>query len=280
VEAILQHFPHVKVIETGQNLGFAGGNNVGIQWGLEQGFEEFLLLNNDTLVAPDLMEQFSKAAREYPAVGIFGAKIYLQSDPMRLDHLGGNWNAGKAKMDFIGMRALDDGKSFEAPLPLDYVCGAAMFIRREVFEKIGFLDPRFFLFWEETDFCSRAKRAGFGVQFCPQAKIWHKVSATANKEGKPFKMYFHWRNSLLWMERNLSWKEKFLPFVQTARCFIKDSIQLQLRHLKLPFLRRFRPASAIDLEMRMHQQKAKLYGIRDYLLRRFGPGSSSRLSRK
>lgn len=278
VQAIHQRFPNVKVIETGQNLGFAAGNNVGIKWGLEQDFDAFLLLNNDTLIAPDLMEQFSLAAKQYPSVGIFGAKIYLQSEPMRLDHLGGNWNPRQAKMDFIGMRALDDGKNFEAPFQLDYVCGAAMLVRRGVFEKIGLLDSRFFLYWEESDLCSRAKQAGFEIQFCPQAKIWHKVSASIDKGGKPFKIYFYWRNYLLWLERNFSLKERLLPSAQIMRCFVKDSAQLQLRRLKLPFLRRFRPESAVNLEKRMLQQSAKLCGIKDYFLRRFGVGSSTRFT--
>lgn len=269
VAAIRSAYPLVTLIETGENLGYAGGNNVGIEWGLKQSFENFLLLNNDTVVAADTIQKFLKALKEHPNTGIFGAKVYMHSDPKRLDHLGGNWNFRKARMDLVGLRS--DGENFEKPLSLDYVCGAAMLVRRAVFEKIGLLDPRFFLYWEDTDLCFRAKRAGFEVQFCPSAKIWHKISASASKAGKPFTHYFFWRNYLLWLERNRPWNEKLICYLRAIFSMVKEYPKMHLKRLKIRLL----PNEAAERKRLLLQQKARLFGYKDYFLRRFGKGSST-----
>lgn len=265
VQAIRALYPQVELIETGENLGFSGGNNVGIEWGLKKGFENFLLLNNDTVVAKDLFAEFLKALRAFPTCGIFGAKVYMQSDPIRLDHLGGNWNFRRAAMDFVGMRELDEG-NFEAPLQLDYVCGAAMLVRKAVFEKIGLLDPRFFLYWEDTDLCFRARRAGFEVRVCPAAKIWHKVSASASLAGKPFTNYYSSRNYLLWLEKNHPWREKIVGYFRILFFMASQSVKLLFKQLKIWMV----TGEATRRKALLLQQKAKLKGCVDYFLRRFG----------
>ena len=104
VEAIRTQFPQVTLLETHENLGFAGGNNVGIQHALSSGAEAVLLLNNDTIVDPGLLTAYAAQLARYPNAGILGATIYLFEEPSRLDHLGGMWNKNKAAFDFIGHR--------------------------------------------------------------------------------------------------------------------------------------------------------------------------------
>ncbi len=156
VAQIRIRFPEIPVFETKENLGFAGGNNVGISWGLKKDYEWILLLNNDTTVAPDFLNAFMEAASQKPQARILGAKIYRSSHPNQIDHLGGFWNPKTAEFESFAFGKLDDGKNFEAMQEVDYVCGAALLMHRSVPETIGLLEPRYFLFWEESDFCCRA----------------------------------------------------------------------------------------------------------------------------
>ncbi len=278
VEAISSAFPLLALLETGQNIGYSAGNNRGIEWGMQRDFKTFLLLNNDTVVAPDLFEAFQQALHEHPATGIFGAKIYLQSDPSRLDHFGGNWNSQKGEMDFVGRGVVDGGKEFEAPFAIDYACGAALLVRREVFEKIGLLDPRYFLYWEDTDFCFSARRAGFGVQIAPKAKVWHKVSASTGKQGKPFACYFCCRNHLLWLEKQLPWGQKVVAYCKVVRDLGQTVPKFCYRTLRARLFPQMK-----NREGRLRQllmQKAHIWGVRDYFLRRFGAGSSALFKNK
>ena len=191
--------PNLPILEMGANLGFAGGNNPGIEWALRHHAEWILLLNNDTVIDPDCLNAFLNAAKEQPQAKILGAKILRYHTPHIIDHLGGLWtpetgqfvslNAGETDHPYLNMRAVD------------YVCGAALFMHRSVPETIGLLEPDFFLFWEESDYCCRAKRAGFEIWTAPGAKVWHKVSSSFTG-GKPHMHYFWWRSRLLWIKRN------------------------------------------------------------------------------
>jgi len=257
-------FPNITLIETGKNLGFAGGNNVGIQYALDQGGKAIFLLNNDTIVDPDILNAFQLAVHNHPEAAIFGAKNYLFDSPLQLDHFGGMWNKKKANFDLIGHRLMDDGHSWEEEMEIDYVCGCSFFIKREVIDAIGLLDPRFFLIWEESDFCFRAKKAGFLTMTCPKAKIWHKVSASFI--GKPHSTYFWWRNRLLWIERHSSLLEKgkiLLIILPEIFNLLKLNILKSLQNFFHPTDRRL---------LRQRCYRAALWGIKDYILRRFGNG--------
>jgi len=232
VTVIRAAFPEVSIIKNKENVGFAAGNNVGLTWALKEPYEWILLLNNDTIVAPDFLERFLESARAQPNAKILGAKIYRYDIPHQIDHLGGTFNSQKVEFESHAQNQLDDGVSFEAMEKVDYVCGAALFMHRSVPETIGLLEPRYFLFWEETDYCYRAQRAGFEVWTAPQAKIWHKVSASFSG-GKPHMHYFWWRSRLLWIERNLLFAERkkvyrkviFPELWKMARHYLLRSIQ-------------------------------------------------------
>lgn len=267
-----EQFPTCTLIETGENLGYAGGNNAGIEYGITKGFDFFLLLNNDTTVDPLILEAFLDAFTKEPKVGILGAKIYLMNDRTRLDHFGGNWNHSRREFDYVGYKDEDLGQ-WEHSQHLDYVCGAAIMIKREVVETIGVLDSRFFLYWEEADFCFRAKQNGFEIKTCPQAKIWHKVSASFTG-GKPHASYFVWRNRLLWIERN------FRGFRRTY--YLSRLLSLELFSLYAKrnvrvfqfFLQKFGKRKNSRNHERIKRYDAAICGMHDYVMRRFGPGRS------
>ncbi len=270
LEAIRASFPNIPIFETKKNLGFAGGNNVGISWGLSKGFEWILLLNNDTTVSPDFLNAFRDAAKTNPKAKILGAKIYRYHDLDRIDHLGGMWNEKICEFESLHVNQIDDHSSFEMMQPVDYVCGAALLMHRCVPESIGFLEENFFLFWEETDFCCRAKRNGFEIWTAPRAKIWHKVSSSFTG-GKPQMHYFWWRSRLLWIERNCSsalrkklYKECIQPeLIKTLRHYLFRSCQSVIDRF---FLRKTNPASY----QKAIRCKAGIAGVFHYYRKRFG----------
>lgn len=264
VAVLRDTYPELEILETGANLGFAGGNNKGITWALANGAEWILLLNNDTIVDPQFLKAFRTAAQKQPKAKILGAKIYRYQDPKVIDHLGGFWNPAIAEFESPASGRYDDPGAFNEMCRVDYVCGAALLMHRCVPETIGLLEDRFFLFWEETDFCFRARNAGFEVWTAPQAQIWHKVSASFTG-GKPHMHYFWWRSRLLWIERNCSQLEKKAIYKKV----IWPELWKTLRHY---LIRSFTIWLTRDPER--HQKwlrmKAGCYGALDYFRGRFG----------
>lgn len=273
ISVIQGRFPHVHCIPLESNLGFAGGNNVGIEYALKSGFDLILLLNNDTVVAPDLLHRFVEGFAREPQAGILGARIYLFDAKDTLDHLGGMWMKREAKMHLIGFREKDPSPLPDALIPLDYVCGACMIIKRSVFESIGMLEPRYFLYWEENDFCLRAKRAGFLCFSSPEARIWHKVSASV-VGGRPHATYFIWRGRLLWIARHYSSLEKSGIYCRVILPAFFKLVKFQLlKSMQLRLLRLFRPhADYAARKKKILEYSAALAGIRDYALKRFDQG--------
>lgn len=268
VPAIRATYPQIPIFETKQNLGFAGGNNVGIEWALSKSFDWIFLLNNDTTIAPDCLTAFMEFAQKRPQAKILGAKILRYSDPNRIDHLGGIWDPSKA--EFESKRSGEPDQEGIESEPVDYVCGAALLMHRSVPEAIGLLEPNFFLLWEETDFCFRARRKGLEVWTAPEAKIWHKVSSSFTG-GKPHSHYFWWRSRLLWLERNIPEQEK----KQLYRKVIYPELRKLLRHFVFKSLQRkweqlsFKRPNP-ERELKLKRLKAGVYGVLDYYRKRFG----------
>ncbi|MEO6738791.1 MAG: glycosyltransferase family 2 protein, partial [Chthoniobacteraceae bacterium] len=138
VQAISQNFPNVHLISTGVNLGYAEGNNMGLHHALEQSPDAILVLNNDTTVEPDILAAF--LIRDLP---IQGARQHLMEDPTRLGQLGGRWNSQTGMFDAVGIN--EPARLWTEPLNLDYVSGCALFVKAEVFRRVGLFDARFFL---------------------------------------------------------------------------------------------------------------------------------------
>ncbi|MGD0664400.1 MAG: glycosyltransferase family 2 protein [Rhabdochlamydiaceae bacterium] len=269
VEEIRKQFPSVRVIETGINLGYAGGNNVGIEAALKEGADAVLLLNNDTIADPGMVEAFIQSAEATPSIGIWGGYPLRFSNPEHLDHLGGIWNSEKGDFELIG---LNEKKGFQTGIPLDYVCGCSIFVRREVFEKIGLLETKFFLFWEEADFSMRAKKAGFGIGVCYGALLLHKVSASFIG-GSPHKKYFWWRSRLLWIDRNCSPQEKqrlFRNLINPELWHYKKLLWIKGAEMRL--LKLLRKKDVREKEEKLRQYRAVVQGLRDFSMGKFDSG--------
>ena len=174
-------FPNlIKAIRLRKNIGFAGGNNVGISYALKKRADYFFLLNNDTTLNPDALTELVAFANKDPKIGIVGPKVFMLRDGKQTDVI----QSFGAKVNlYLGETRLIEGHvdhgQFEEPLSVDYVSGCAMLIKRNVIENLGFFDPRYFMYVEEVDYCLRAKRRGFQIWSVPKAKIWHKGEASA-----------------------------------------------------------------------------------------------------
>jgi len=185
-EEVRRLFPLVEVIENGENLLFAAGNNVGIREALEEGCGFLLLLNNDTEVDPEFAVNMMKAFDD-PEVGIAGPRIYYHDDPHRIWYGGGGFQPVTGLPYHRHIRRLDREVRDERG-GTGWVTGCAMMIRRDVIEDIGLLDPSYRIYCEDVDYCLRASRAGWKVVYEPSARVWHKVSSSSGGGMTPFKL--------------------------------------------------------------------------------------------
>lgn len=169
----------VHLLETGRNLGFAGGMNVGAAHALAQGARSVLLLNNDTLIDPAMLSHLAAALASDGRAGLAGPVIYYLDEPSRI------WRFGDNEHPWLPIpRRIPDALVSAAPATprvVDYITACAMLVRKEVFEQVGFLDDRFFMYFEDADYCRRVREAGFTILGVPHAKMWHKVSVSAKK---------------------------------------------------------------------------------------------------
>ena len=266
VEQIKLFYPSVTLLETGQNLGYAEGNNVGIRYALEHHADYILLLNNDTTVARDLLDQLVSAAQQNPDAGVFGATLLYMDKPDTIWFAGAQWNTQKLTFDYPYQ---DQKLPDRLNTATDYACGAALFFRGEVARSIGLLDARFFLVWEESDWCLRATRAGYGCKLVPSAYVWHKVGASFDGESSPLRQYFSYRNRLLWAEKNLSLKELLHLIKDSFGAFCPKFTISQTENT--PLIKRLVwSINGWKINWFSPILRAKRRGIIDYFFRNFG----------
>jgi hypothetical protein len=256
VSAVRAAFPNAALIEAGENLGYVGGNNVGLEKARAAHADYALLLNNDTEVAPDFLSLLVSAAEADPRIGIVGPTIYYFAEPDRVWSAGGaiDWTRGCTWM--VGLNEVDRGQFGAAPRPMDFVTGCALLIKMEAVNRIGTLDPRFFAYYEETEWCVRASRAGYKILHVPTAKLWHKISLTA-REVSPAVQYYMTRNRLLFMKATgAGWRAWVHTLVfEYLRTLTSWSVRPKWRSL--------RP-----------RRKMMLRAIRDYFAGRVGRASA------
>jgi GT2 family glycosyltransferase len=206
VGALQSDFPEIKLILSPENLGFAGGNNLGIKEGTGK---YFFLLNNDTEVEPDFIEPLVELMESNPQIGICSSKLVYYSQPDTLQFAGSTGiNPYTGRGFAIGHGEKDDAK-FDKNYKTLLAHGAAMMISRAAIEKVGMMAELFFLYYEETDFCERIKRGGFEIWYCGKSKVYHKESMSVGKES-PMKVYYLTRNRIIYTRRNTKGLQKLL----------------------------------------------------------------------
>jgi len=230
LKRLKEKFPEVIFLKSKQNLGFSEGNNLGIRYSLRKGADYILLLNNDTTVERSLVSRLLEAAVKESQVGIVSPKIFFAPgfEYHRSRYKPGErgrviWYAG-GKIDwqnvFASHRGVDevDTGQYEQQGPTDFASGCAMFVKKEVFDKVGFLDRRYFLYLEDLDFCLRAKVAGFKTIYSPAAKVWH-YNAGSSQVGGSLHDYFFTRNRLLFGFKYAPLRAKVALLKEAGRLF-------------------------------------------------------------
>ena len=196
-------FPSVEVLKTSGNLGFAAGNNLGIQRALHLGADHVVLLNNDTVVEPGFLEPLRAVFAGYPDTGMATGPILYADPPNTIWSAGGSLG-GWTALTHHSLLGQPRSMLFREVRETGFVNGCFVMVSRRCIERIGLMDERYFLYYEDTDWCVRARRAGFKVYFAPGPAVLHKVSAgTAGM--RPLLRYYCDRNSFFYARRNMPW---------------------------------------------------------------------------
>jgi hypothetical protein len=194
----------IRLIVNDKNSGFAGGCNIGIKDALARGADYVVLLNNDTVVAPDFLEGLVRVAQSDERVGIAGGKVFCYELPELIWFAGGIINYRTGRTPIRGSGEADKGQ-FDEIVRVDWISGCFMFVSRDVLQAVGMLDERFFFGWEDVDLCVRAARKGFKVLFVPESRIWHKGFGIDKRDrlmGMP--VYYATRGQFLFMEKHFA----------------------------------------------------------------------------
>jgi len=246
--------PEVTIIENNKNLGYAGGNNVGIRYAISEMAEYILLLNNDIVVEKSLVSEFVKISKQYPDVGILGGFNYYFEKRNTIQFSGGiiDWKRGNV---IDTTRHKIDKDQFEQVREVDTVAGSCLFIPKQIIKQIGLLDFRYFLNFEETDLCCRVKKAGYRVYSCLTAKVWHKVSISGKnrKTGINILKYYSVRNKYLFLIKN------------SPKSFLLLSLPYHTVTTVFQILQSF-------LKGKIHKAKLLIFGLKDGIFGRYGEG--------
>lgn len=251
VSAIRESFPAVEVIQLRENLGYAGNNNVGIQAALDRQADWVFVLNEDTIVAPECLTELITIGEADPRIGFVGPMVYHHNEPDVIQSAGGAMDR-RLNTWHIGQNETDRGQ-FGAPHDVEWISGCAILARRTMIEQIGALDERFFYYWEEVEWCLRARRHGWRLVHVPAARLWHK-GVQRDYRPKPAVTYYSTRNRFLMMSKHHATVPAWVvAWFQTLRTLISWSIKPKWR------------------DMREHRD-AMWRGMLDFLRQRWGRG--------
>ncbi len=200
-QAVKDHYPDVELIELKNNVGYAKGFNEGLEYSYNEGADYFLILNNDIVVDPEMLTELVRTAQENEEIGFVSGKVYYYDDPKRIQTVGKQSHAVFLVGDTVGYGEYDEGQ-YDEKKEYDFIDDVFLLVRREVYERVGGYDENFFFHWEETDWCSRVRRAGYKIVYTPAAKIWHKGLLTTANGMSPTALFYITRNQFLFIRRN------------------------------------------------------------------------------
>ena len=215
-------YPSVRVIEAGRNLGFAGGNNLGIRAARGR---HIVLLNNDTRVRPGWLRALVDAAEANPTAGAIGAKLLFLDPPDTIQNAGSLLLSDGSGAD-RGFREPDRGQ-YDKPEEVFGACGASVLYRREMLEDVGSFDETFFMYYEDTDLNWRMRLRGWKVMYEPAAVVDH-VHAGSSREWSPFFIFCVDRNRLFMLLKNASARTVVRSYGAFAR-LAADNMRLVVR---------------------------------------------------
>jgi len=233
IEKINTNYANVKLICNLNNLGFSGGNNIGIQ--ASEG-EFVLLLNNDTEVDPGFLEPMIELLEHNPLIGAVSPKIKYFSRPDLIQYAGfSKMNRFTLRMHGIGNNK-PDNEMYNHVMETPYAHGCAMLVRREVINNVGLMPEEYFLYYEEHDWSESIRRSGYSIYYQPKSVVFHKESVSAQKQSV-LKTYYINRNRILFMRRNFGRSSKiiasiYLLLISVPKNLLSYLLKRESGHLK------------------------------------------------
>lgn len=208
-QVLHSRYPEVKTIRSEQNLGFAGGNNIGIRQSKGQ---YIFLINNDTFIEEDGLTYLTERLESNSKIGAVSPKIRFAFPPRHIQFAGFTpLSYATLRNESIGFGSPDNG-SFDTPHPTPYLHGAAMILKREAIEKAGLMSESYFLYYEEMDWCVTLTRAGYELWYEPRCTIFHKESQSTGQDS-PLRTFYMTRNRMLFAHKNLRGVERILSIL-------------------------------------------------------------------
>ncbi|MBD2704320.1 glycosyltransferase family 2 protein [Spirosoma sp. BT702] len=231
----LSLYPKVRLIRSETNLGFTGGNNLGMS---EAKGDYFFIVNNDTEVSATLLDELLKPFATDDTIGVTCPKIKFHASPKVLQFAGYNpMNMLTGTATAIGYNQPDEGQ-YDQPHQTYFAHGCAMMIRRSVVKQVGRFAERFFLYYEELDWSQRIRNAGYQIYYQPTATILHKESASVGQQST-LKTYYLTRNRILFMRRHCSPFQRLVFYLYFTTCVFPKHIISYLVKGKIQHARAF-----------------------------------------
>lgn len=240
VEFIKGKFPQVHLVETGHNLGYGGGGNVGLEYALLQGAAYSLLVNNDTVVDAKALTALVDTAISQPKAGFVTGKVYYYDYPDILQTVGKKEDPLRLSGDHIGAGEKDIGQ-YETLQEREFIDHVWTLVDCRMYEQTGGYDPKYFLNCEEIDWEIRCKKEGWKLYYTPNAKIWHHVSRSMGGGRNPIGEYFLGRNYIVVMAQHASLLRFFRYYVSagltTTDSLVRGLLQFDRQKVKIRFSR-------------------------------------------
>lgn len=244
-----KRFP-LTILQNKENLGFSGGHNVGIKYALKSGADYVVIINNDTVVHEDLIEELVSVVKSDDKIGIVAPKIYFakgfefhkgrytaSEEGKVFWYAGGMTDWSNVIAHHRGVDQVDHGQ-YNTVEKTDFASGCCMLIKKEVFEKVGMFDEKYFLYYEDSDLCARVKKVGYKIMYAPKAVLWHQNASSAGGSGSPLQDYYISRNRLLFGFRYAPIRSK-IALMRESVLLIVSGREWQKRGVLDFYLRRF-----------------------------------------
>lgn len=240
----------LTIVRSDVNKGFSGGHNDNITQALQGGASHICILNNDTTLDPNFLHELLAVCETHPAAGIVVPKIYFakgseyHKDRYKKDELGKVLWYGGGNMDWQnvisyhrGVDEVDTGQ-YDHIAETEIATGCCMFVKREVFERVGVFDDRYFLYYEDADLSIRVKRKNYTIVFVPTAHVWHGNARSTGGAGSALQDYYISRNRLLFGMLYAPIRAK-IALVREGMTLLSQGRPWQKKGVKDFFLRRF-----------------------------------------
>lgn len=242
-------------IRNGMNLGYAGGNNVGMRFAIEMLNAQYVwVLNNDTVVDQRAISSFAKAFEMRPDAGVLGSRLMQYRSPDTIQALGGGQLHPRFARDTQVGRGQQSHEALHEPMELEHVVGASMFIRSDAVQDVGLLDESYFLYREETDWCLQMRKNGWRLLYCPESVVWHKEGQSVGFKSE-LHDYYAVRNMLYLIGKHYPEHITTAFLASMWRTIVPKILRMQFGRLRavikayIDFLRGVRGKTEVDPDL-------------------------------